>query len=438
MKKIRFIIITLALLIIGTFSSYAYYERIKPIPSVRVTINTADLSTGDSLSGDAESYVSVALDNQYYYLESAEWLDDTSMLRVGDQPRVKIYLYALPKETSSSAGTTIYLFRGAYNSNNVHVSKGEFISAATRDSGYTLEITVRLDPVRGTYEQPIEAYWSSQRGVAIWDGGRYSSGYYDITCYRGSAVVKRLTNFHGTTYNFYPYMTREGDYSFRVRSVAPPSISTSIGKRSEWTESNSMYIEASQVSDGSGQTTADENGGSSSTSAATGNLLPNGTGNTSAAGWIQVGNTWYFRYPNGSLITNDWLTINGKRYRFDNTGKMLTGWYQDERGQWYYLDPTNGDMRIGWVHDDGKWYFMNNTPDAFYGCMIGNMWWEVNGNRYYFNESGAMVTGWYQIDGKFYYFYPEGSTGGAYGYLARSTVIDGVFMVDSTGAWVQG
>lgn len=436
MKRIAFTLSMLAMLVLGAFSAQAY-DRFKPIPSVRITINTAELNVGDSLYGDAMSYVSVNLDNEYYYLESAEWLDDTSSLKVGDQPRMKIYLYALPKETSTSNYNTIYLFRGSYNSSNVHISKGEFISAATRDSGYTLEVTVRLSAVRGTYLQPEDAYWSSSRGTAIWDGGDGASGYYDVTCYRGSSPVKKLTNYKGTMYNFYPYMTKEGDYSFRVRNVAPPDLTSTVGKNSEWTESNSIYIAENEVSDGTGQTTADENGGSTGSSIVSGNISSTGTGNTSSAGWIQANGGWYFRYPNGQLVTSSWLTVNGKRYRFDGQGRMLTGWFQDERGQWYYLDKTNGDMRIGWVHDEGKWYFMNDTPDDFLGCMIGGMWWENGGRRYYFNSDGAMVTGWYQIDGKFYYFYPEGTTGGAYGYLATNTTIDGVFYVGADGAWVQ-
>ena len=286
MKKIMFSISLFMILIFGAFSSQAY-ERIRPIPSVRVSISLGDLTAGGYLADDASSYVSMS-DNQYYYLESADWLDMVNMVRVGDQPRIKIYLNALPKETYTERVNTIYLFRGTYNSSNVHVTNGELISAAARDSGYTLELTVRVNAVRGTYDPPIEAYWSSSRGTAIWDEGDNSSGYFDVTCYRGSTAVKKLTNYHGTMYNFYPYMTKAGDYSFRVRAVAPPNMSSSVGKNSEWSESNTLYIGEGEVSDGLGQTTLDENGGSSLNSGISGNSSPTGTGNTNAAGWIQV------------------------------------------------------------------------------------------------------------------------------------------------------
>ena len=360
-----------------------------------------------------------------------------NMLNVGDQPRIKIYINALPKETYTERLNTIYLFRGSYNSSNVHITNGEFISAAVRDSGYTLEITVRIKSIKGTYDPPYEAYWSSAKGTAVWTESQNSSGYFDVTCYRGSSVVKKLTNYHGTMYNFYPYMTKAGDYSFRVRAVAPPSISSTVGRNSEWTESNIMTIGDGDVSDGTGQTTLDENGGSSLDSVVSGNSSSTGTGSTNSAGWVQTGGYWYFRYPNGQLVTNGWLTINGKSYMFDQNGRMYTGWAQDKNGIWYYFDPKNGDMRTGWVHDDGKWYYMNTTKDEFEGCLVRNLFWTVGDRTYYFNSDGVMVTGWYQVNGNWYYFYPEGSTGGAYGYMARNTVIDGVFYVDQNGVWVQ-
>ena len=431
MKKRSFILVLFMLLLCSTSPAFGA-ERVRPIPNVRLSIQTNDLTVGDYLASDASSYVSVSADNQYYYLESADWMDYTEMLRVGDEPRIKVYVNALPKETYTSHTITTYLFRGSYNSSNVHITNGEFISAAVRDSGYTLEITLRMKPVKGTYDAPIEAYWSSSRGTAIWDGGDNSSGYYDVTCYRGSSSVKKLTNYKGTMYNFFPYMTKEGDYTFRVRSVASPDIGTSVGKKSEWTESNILTIGSDQVSDGMGQTTTDENGGSYvSGNAGSG-------GNTASVGGIQSGGYWYFRYPNGQMVTNGMMTINGKDYMFDSSGKMVTGWARDSRGVLFYFDPQSGAKRIGWLHLDNKWYFLNDTPDDFEGCQIANMWWNNKGNTYYFDQDGVMVTGWYQIDGKFYYFYPEGTTGGAYGYLARNTVIDGVFHVGADGAWIQG
>lgn len=65
--------------------------------------------------------------------------------------------------------------------------------------------------------------------------------------------MKKLEDYNGTSYNFYPYMTKEGDYTFKVRTVPHTDEQKRYGKKSEWTESDSKYIDEDDVSDGSGQ-----------------------------------------------------------------------------------------------------------------------------------------------------------------------------------------
>ena len=415
---------------------YAYSDRVKDIPNVRITVSTGDLSAGDELSDDAQSYVSVP-DNDYYYIGDAEWLDNTDNLKVGAEPRMKVYLEATPREVSGDNYTTTYLFRSGYTSSNVRVTNGEFISASRRDSGYGLEVTLRVKPIKGNYDAPDDAYWTGTRGTGSWTAGDSDSGYYDVICYRGGSIVKRLSGFKGNSYNFYPYMTKAGDYTFKVRAVAPPGISGSVGKNSDWTDSDSLYISADQVSDGTGQTTSDENGGSAGgSSLPSGNNYPNGTGNENVAGWVKSDGYTYFRYPNGEYVKDGWMKLGDAWYMFDASGRMLTGWQQNKYKIWFYMDPSSGAMKTGWLHDQGYWYFLNTTKDAYEGCLVRNQWWTYNGRRYFFNESGIMVTGWFQIDGKWYYFYPEGSTSGAYGYLATNTTV-GTFRVGADGSWQQ-
>ena len=74
-----------------------------------------------------------------------------------------------------------------------------------------------------------------------------------MVLYRGSSEVKRLKEYKGTSYNFYPYMTREGTYSFKVRTVPGTETEKKYGKNSDWTESDEMYIDERHVSDGKGQ-----------------------------------------------------------------------------------------------------------------------------------------------------------------------------------------
>ena len=73
----------------------------------------------------------------------------------------------------------------------------------------------------------------------------------------------------------------------------------------------------------------------------------------------------YYVNPNGS-----W---DNKTYR----------WMQNEKGWWI--------AQVG-----GNWY-----PK--------NQWWTVDGKKYYFNESGYMVTGTKTINGRIYSFRKDGS-----------------------------
>lgn len=411
--------------------AFGYSDKYKAIPSVRITVKTGDLNAGDELSEDASSYISVP-DNQYYGFSDAEWLDDVSNLKVGAEPRMKVYLSSSDYTKSGSSYDTIYNFRGSYTSSNVKVTSGSFLSATRRDGNETLEVTIRVKAIKGTYDEPEDVYWGSTRGVAKWSRPDNGSGYYDVICYRGSTSVKKLTAYHGTNYNFYPYMTKAGDYSFKVRSVAPENVSASVGKSSDWVESDTLVIGKNQVSDGSGQT-SDNSGGGSGSAGVGGNIYPNGTGNANVTGWISSDGYWYFRYPNGELFRDGWLKLNDKYYMFNAQGQMLTGWQQNRMGIWFYMNKTSGEMQTGWLHDGNYWYYLNTTKDDYEGCMVRG-WWTLGDKKYYFNESGIMVTGWFQIDGKWYYFYPEGSTNGAYGYMAANTTI-GSFRLNEQGVW---
>lgn len=430
MKKVTAFFITAALLLgFGSISSFAYYTKTKSIPSVRITVNTGELNLGDDLSSNADAYISIADANQYYELEDAEWLDDVTELKVGDAPRMQVTLSAVPKETESSNYSTIWLFTGSYNTSNVSIKKGEFIAADTRDSGYTLLVTLRLNPVNGTYDAPTSANWNSTFGTAKWDVTYNDSGYYDIYCYRGAKVVKKLLNYKGNSYNFFPYMTEVGDYTFRVRTVQVPG--SGAGKSSEWTESSVLAVHKGQTSDGTGQTNADENGGVGSSVNGTVDYI-NGQNFGDQYGWITQGNDKYFRYPDGKIATG-WIKLDGTYYRFDNNGKLKKGWFQNPYGQWFYLDTTTGAMKTGWFNDNGNYYYLSREKGDKEGSMAKGLT-EIDGKKYFFNDSGMMYTGWRNINGAYYYFYPQGSTGGAYGYMAVNTKISD-FTVGADGAW---
>ncbi|MDO4960232.1 MAG: N-acetylmuramoyl-L-alanine amidase family protein [Eubacteriales bacterium] len=433
MKKFSIITI-LAILITGLLSVTAYSSTVtRSIPSAKITVKASGIDFSSQVD-DAMSYITVP-DNSYYELDDAMWLDDVSTIKPGSAPRVKVVLEAIPKEQSHTNYDVIYLFRGSYTSSNVSITKGTFESAEVKDSGYFLEVVLKMNSISGTFDPVQTADWTEPRGTATWTANDIDSGFHEIVCYRGSTTVKHLKNYTGTSYNFFPYMTKEGSYKYKIRTTSDPGIG--VGKSSEWTESGELYIEASQVSDGSGQTTADENGGGSIASNApqglSGNTYPNGTGNAVVVGWVQENGYTYFVNPDGTFAKNGWMKFEGNWYMFDEFGHRLTGWQKNKYGKWFYMDKTTGIMKTGWLKDNGYWYFLDTTEGDRQGRMITG-WLTWNGKKYYFNESGIMVTGWYKVDGSYRYFYPEGSTNGSYGYMAVNTTV-GDFKFDENGVW---
>lgn len=82
---------------------------------------------------------------------------------------------------------------------------------------------------------------------------------------------------------------------------------------------------------------------------------------------------------------------------------------------WQYIDEKGNVLKDAWHYDTStnKYYYLK-----FSGDMTTD-WRFINGNWYYFDESGAMQTGWLQSkSGKWYYLNPSGE-------MARNITVDG-------------
>ncbi len=285
-----------------------------------------------------------------------------------------------------------YRFSSSYSSSKVTVRGGDFVSAKRQGSGKLL-VTVKTDPAKGDLEEPEEAYWSSGKytsskfGYADWE--KVEDAAYDVYLYRGSKTIKKVTDLHTSSYNFYPYMTSEGTYTFRVRAVPADSSVSKYAKKSDWVTSDELYVDEDEVSDGSGQDKDDKNDWEDW-------YDRDGWDNVgNQVGWIERSGRWRFRYPDGTYIRDSWGKISGAWYLFDGNGDMLTGW-QLRSGIYYYMD-TSGAMRTGWLLDKNVWYFLKDD-----GAMAVG-WIQLGDKAYYLNGSGAMVTGWQTIDDQIYY-----------------------------------
>lgn len=102
-------------------------------------------------------------------------------------------------------------------------------------------------------------------------------------------------------------------------------------------------------------------------------------------------------------------------------GTYTTHDFEEINGQTYYFD-AHGYMLTGWQWLDGSWYYFNSSGHMMTG------WQRIGSSWYYFNGSGHMMTGWQWIDGSCYYFYGSGV-------MAKGTWIDGNY-VNGSGIWV--
>lgn len=360
-----------------------------------------------------------------YEIESCEWYNQgEDEFEIGGTPKIVVYLVTKDYEANTSSNNDYYYrFLSSYSSSTCYIYKGTFVSAS-RLSTSNLKVVFSLQGLKGTYNAPENAYWEDDRGSARWDGPNVcDSGYYDIVLYRGSTIAGRVDKYHGNSYNFAPYFTKEGDYSFKVRTVAGTDKQAQYGKNSEYTESGSTFVDQTVIQ-------AILAGGG------TGNINNSGTTNV---GWLQLNNIWYFFRPDGTQAKNTWIQWQGNWYFLDEMGEMKVGTIT-VNNRTYYL-AGDGAMITGWVNLNDTYYYFDTTQGNNYGAMLTNSWIKYEGKYFYFDENGVMVTGWKQIpDGNgnvgFYYFYPKGTTQGLYGYMASNTSING-FEIGADGKWKQ-
>ena len=188
--------------------------------------------------------------------------------------------------------------------------------------------------------------------------------------------------------------------------------------------------------------------------------------------WISDKNGWWYKHQDGSYTKNNFEVIKGQTFYFDSNGYMITGWKQVGK-DWYYFTTVGNMAKNQWINNYyfeadgkmatnkwiGKYYVDSNgryTPDKWV-LTNGKYWYRhqdgsytksdfevINGQTYYFDGNGYMVTGWQKINDKDYYFNESGAmvtdawVGNYYlqqdGSMAINTWI-GNYYVDSNGLW---
>lgn len=111
----------------------------------------------------------------------------------------------------------------------------------------------------------------------------------------------------------------------------------------------------------------------------------------------------YYYYENGKRVKNEWVTVNGSDYYFQGNGRAAT-FSTKIKGKYYIFDsrgrlqkPSEKKIiKIKTGDGKSKKYYVNANGTAQKG-------WSED-KKYYFYETGEMVTGIEVFHEKFYYF----------------------------------
>ena len=179
-----------------------------------------------------------------------------------------------------------------------------------------------------------------------------------------------------------------------------------------------------------------EDDGKMATSKWIGNYYVDSNGRYTPDQWVLNNGKYWYRHQDGSYTKNDFEVIEGQTYYFDSNGYMVNGWKQVGT-DWYYFNKAGHMIKNQWIDNyyfeaDGKmatnkWignYYVDSnglyTPDKWV-LTNGKYWYRhqdgsytkndfevIQGQTYYFDLNGYMVTGVMKINGSTYCFKNSG------------------------------
>lgn len=129
-------------------------------------------------------------------------------------------------------------------------------------------------------------------------------------------------------------------------------------------------------------------------------------------GWVEEDGNWRFYDSDGDFVSDSWKKSGSDWYYLTDEGFRALNTQIDE----YYVGEDGKRVSNKWITEENEAYGSEfDEPEFFYhffdqyGKEVEAKWKNIDGNWYYFNEDGCMLTGKQEVDGATYYFGDDGA-----------------------------
>lgn len=151
------------------------------------------------------------------------------------------------------------------------------------------------------------------------------------------------------------------------------------------------------------------------------------TAYASAVGWVEEEGSWKFYEEGEFYATDSWKKYGEDWYYLDEDGEITTNTEIDE----YYVDASGKRVTNQWVSvtNDDYWDSVD-APEVFWhfygkdGKAVVSKWQKIDGQWYYFDDQGQMLTGKVEIEGATYYLGEENDGAQKTGWFQLDSVSD--------------
>ena len=200
----------------------------------------------------------------------------------------------------------------------------------------------RLDTV-------TDLYWGDDGTTANWE--KIDDAYqYEVRLYCNESQVESIKT-KKDSFDMEKKMTKEGDYTFRVRALAKSnSKEFTDGYWSEDSEETYVSADFADMIKNGGSTSQLKNGGPGKKEGGSA-AEEKETSIVRQAKWIQEDGSgrWWYQNADGSYPKGGW-------------------WQEPATGTWYFFD-AQGYMQTGWIDWNGKSYYCSENGDMLTNCM---------------------------------------------------------------------